>query len=256
MTYLGVAGWQIEGAGHTVLVDPYFTRPASLDGVMVPDAEVIAKRSPVKADLIVIGHSHVDHLLDAPTVAQRTGAQLMGSDSTVRVGKASGMPDDKLIPVKGGEDYAFEGFSVRVMPSLHSALSDKHTMGKPIAADIQLPMTFEQYEEGGTLAYYLRLAGHEIFVMSTANFIEGELGGLRPDIAIIAPGLREEIYDYTCRLMHVLGDPPVVLATHFDDWKAPPPGGPYDLAQFIAEVKACSPATKVIVPTHFERMAF
>lgn len=257
MTYLGVAGWQIEGAGHTILVDPYFTRPASLDGIVAPDPEAIAKHAPAKADLIVIGHSHVDHLLDAPAVAVRTGAQLMGSDSTVRVGKAAGVPVDHLIPIKGGEDYAFDGFSVRVLPGLHSALDDKHTFGVSIADPVTLPMTFEQYAEGGTFAYFVRIAGHALYVQSSANFIERELVGLRPDIAIVAPGLREEIYDYTCRLLHVLGDPPIVIATHFDKWREPPPTTKVetdDLRAFAAEVTQCSPHTRVIVPTHFERM--
>ncbi|MDX2093583.1 MAG: MBL fold metallo-hydrolase [Kofleriaceae bacterium] len=256
LTYLGVAGWQIEGGGKTILVDPYFTRPASFEGVIQPDPEAIAKHAPTKADLIVIGHSHIDHLLDAPTVALKTGAQLMGSESTIRVGRASGVPDDRLVPIKGGEDYAFDGFSVRVLPSLHSALDHKHTLGKAIAEDIKLPLTFAQYEEGGTFMYLLRLAGHEILIGSTANFIERELAGIHPDIAILAPGLREEIYDYSCRLMRVLANPDVVYVTHFDMWREPPPpaGTLLDESDFVNEIKACSPSTTVIVPRHFERM--
>jgi L-ascorbate metabolism protein UlaG (beta-lactamase superfamily) len=256
LTYLGVAGWQIEGGGRTILVDPYFTRPASLDGVIQPDPEAISRHAPARADLLVIGHSHVDHLLDAPAVALKTGAQLMGSESTIRVGRASGVPEDHLIPVKGGEDYAFDGFSVRVIPSLHSALDDKHTIGTSIADGVKLPMTFAQYEEGGTFMYLVRLAGHEILIGSTANFIERELAGVHPDIAIVAPGLREEIYDYSCRLMRVLDNPDVVYATHFDEWREPPPaaGTQLDESEFVAEIKACSPSTKVVVPRHFERM--
>ncbi len=256
LTYLGVAGWQIEAAGKVVITDPYLSRPTDPDAPLVPDAAAIAAHTPARADLVVVGHSHYDHLLDAPAVALRTGAQLLGSASTTRVGRASGVADERLITVKGGEDFAMDGFSLRAIPSLHSALGAKHVFGTEIPPEPKLPMPQAGYQEGGTFAYLVRIGGHEVLVLDTANFIERELVGLRPDIAIIAPGLREEIHDYTCRLLHALGDPPVVIATHFDDWKGPPVDGPTsdDLAKFADEVRACSPRTRVILPKHFERI--
>lgn len=256
LTYLGVAGWQLDSGDTTILVDPYFSRP-DLDAPVVPDAQAIARHTPKRAQLIVVGHSHVDHVLDTPAVALATGAQVMGSESTALIARASGVPDDRIITIKGGEDFAFEGFSVRVMPSLHSALDGKHTFGGALTRPPTLPMRWDDYAEGGTFNYLVRIAGHEVFVQSTANFIERELVGLRPDIAIIAPGLRQEIHDYTCRLLRTLGNPPLVYVTHFDDWKAPPPAAPAigdDTKAFVAEVEACAPGTRVIVPRHFERM--
>ncbi len=256
LTYLGVAGWQIEGAGKVLITDPYLSRPADPDAPLVPDAAAIAAHTPVKADLVIVGHSHYDHLLDASAVALRTGAQLLGSLSTTRVGRASGLADDHLITVKGGEDFAMDGYAILVIPSLHSAIGDKHLFGSEIAADPKLPMPQAGYQEGGTFAYLVRLGGHEVLVLDTANFIERELAGLRPDVAIIAPGGREHIRDYTCRILHTLGDPPVVIATHFDDWKHAPVDGPPtdDLAAFREEVRACSPRTRLIIPNHFERI--
>lgn len=253
LTYLGVAGWQIESAGKTVLVDPYFTRPADLDGVIASDPQAVAARSPRRADLIVIGHSHVDHMLDAPAVALATGARIMGSDSTARIARASNVPADRIITIKGGEDFAFDGYSVRAIPSLHSALDDKATFGGPVT--VVPPVKFDDWAEGGTFNYLLRVGGHEVFITSTANFIEREVEGLRPDIAIIATGLREEIHDYTCRLLTALGKPPLVYTTHFDDWRAPAPASPEplgdDMKAFVEEVRACSPSTQVVVPQHF-----
>lgn len=257
LTYLGVAGWQIDGGDVTVLVDPYFSRPA-LDGPIRPDPAAIAARAPARANLVLVGHSHVDHLLDAPEVARRTGAEILGSVSTARVALASGLPADRVIPVRGGEDYAFgAGLSVRVIPSLHSALDGKHFEGGvAIPPAPVLPMGFDDYADGGALAYLVRVAGREIFVLSTANFIEREVEGLRPDIAIVATGLRQEIHDYTCRLMRALGNPPLVYVNHFDDWRAPPAATPPgdDLRAFVAEVARCSPSTRVVIPRHFDRM--
>lgn len=257
LTYLGVAGWQIEGAGKVLLADPYLSRPASDDQPLVPDAAAIAAHVPGHADLVLVGHSHYDHLLDAPEVARRTGAQLLGSLSTTRVARASGVADDHLITVKGGEDFEMDGYSIRVIPSLHSAIGGKHIFGDAIAADPTLPMPASGYQEGGTFAYLVRLAGREIVVFDTANFIEREVTGLHPDIAIVAPGLRQELHDYTCRLLHALGDPPTVIATHFDDWHGPPIDAPVseDLAAFAEEVHRCSPHSRLVLPRHFERMS-
>src|SRR5580704_1063968 len=254
LTYLGVAGWQIDTGATTILVDPYFSRP-DLAKPIVPDAAAIAAHAPRRADAIVIGHSHVDHLLDAPSVALRTGAQLIGSESTARVARASGVPDEQVITVKGGEDFELGAFSIRAIPSLHSALDHKHTFGRPIG-EVSLPMTFEQYEEGGTFAYLIRVGGHEIVVFDTANFIEHELVGIHPDIAIIAPGLRGEIHDYTCRLLHALGEPKWVYATHFDEWRDAPVDTPpdADLQAFALEVQRCSPHSTLIIPKHFVPM--
>ena len=256
LTYLGVAGWQIEGAGRVILTDPYLSRPTDYERPLVPDAAAIAAHTPAHADLVVVGHSHADHLLDAPAVALRTGAPLIGSVATARVARASGVPDDHLTTIKGGEDFELAGFSVRVIPSLHAAIGDEGLFGEPAPGPVKLPMPWSAYIEGGTFGYLFRLAGREILVLDTANFIERELEGLRPDIAIIAPGLREKIHDYTCRLLHALGDPPIVIATHFDDWRGPPVDGPMaaDLTKFVVEVRQCSPRTRLIIPHHFEAM--
>jgi L-ascorbate metabolism protein UlaG (beta-lactamase superfamily) len=163
--------------------------------------------------------------------------------------------------VKGGEDYDFGAFSVRAIPSLHSAIGDKHGtglgLGSVIPDGVAPPLTSSQFAEGGTLAYLVRVGGHEVLVLDTANFIERELDGLRPDVAIVATGGRQEIHAYACRLMHALGAPPVVIATHFDAWTKPLADDTSidddtraDLAAFADEVHACAPKTRVIVPEH------
>ena len=49
------------------------------------------------------------------------------------------------------------------------------------------------------------------------NYVEREIEGFRPDVVLVgAAESRREIYDYTGRLMRVLGSPAVVLPTHWD----------------------------------------
>jgi hypothetical protein len=51
--------------------------------------------------------------------------------------------------------------------------------------------------------------------MESMNYIEREIAGLHPDIALVGSGSsRKEIFDFTGRLMRALGCPAKVLPTH------------------------------------------
>ena len=78
-----------------------------------------------EADFILCTHSHFDHLADVPYIARKTGAKVIGHETANTILRAYGIPDEQLYTVRGGEDYQFEDFSVRVVPSLHSALNEK-----------------------------------------------------------------------------------------------------------------------------------
>ena len=256
LTWLGVAGWQLDAGSTTILVDPYYSRPADLDGPVTPDAAAIAARAPTRADLIVVGHTHVDHALDVPAVALATGARVVGSESTAHLARASGVPEARIMAVRGGERITQGEGSVQVIPSLHSKVGED-LLGGVLSAPPQLPMRAIDYPEGGTFAYLIRISGHTVLFLGTANFIESEVTGLKPDVAVIATGLREKVEDYTCRLMRALDDPPLVYTNHFDDWQSPPVDAPVsdDLRAFIAEVGRCSPNTRVVVPQPFKKMS-
>jgi L-ascorbate metabolism protein UlaG (beta-lactamase superfamily) len=264
LTYLGVAGWQLTAGSHTLLFDPYFTRvdtDALPEGApLVSDQGAIDRYAPKRADVILVSHSHYDHLMDVPTIARATGAAVVGTDSTVRIGRAAGLPERQLALARGGESFDWPPFEVRTVRALHSLIG---MSSAPIAENVTLPMPASAWNEGGTLQYLVKTAGRRVFFMGTANFVESELAGAAADVAIVAVGLRQKIPDYTCRLMRVLGQPKLVLPNHFDAHRRPlgdhPP--PFDeetredLARFADEVHACSPATRVVVPAYFEPIA-
>jgi L-ascorbate metabolism protein UlaG (beta-lactamase superfamily) len=201
-------------------------------------------------------------MLDAPYISNKTGAIIICTESHANIARAYAVPEDRLLVVSGGEDYQFEGFSVRIMPSLHSPLSGKQYNKEPkyrgnTPPGLKAPLHESAYVEGGSLAYLLRIAGHRIFIHGSMNFIENEIQGLRPDIALIgANKSRLENYDYAGRIMRALGNPPIVLPQH---WVAGNPISADALAnvrQFAAEIKAASPATNVVIPEYFKAMQF
>ena len=272
LSYLGNAGWQIEDGQPVIIVDPYVSQfhdkrlgnpntSDDSDEVLVPDEAQIAAHIP-RADFVVITHSHSDHMLDPPSVAKNTGAVIIGSEGSANIARAEGVPEKQLIIVKGGDDLDFGRFSLRVIPSLHSQLFAKHynnsEFSGPVVSGLKAPLHESAYHEGGTFAYLLRLAGHRILIMGSMNYIEREMTGLKPDIALIGSGAsRQEIYNYSRRLMKALANPPIVLPTHWDSYaNATIEKSRSEVQAFSAEIKAVSPRTRVIVPEYFKPMTF
>jgi L-ascorbate metabolism protein UlaG (beta-lactamase superfamily) len=279
LRYLGTAGWEITNGTKTILVDPYLSRvngPAPPGGgaghpiagdtrrvykwtdIATPDIAAIDAHIQ-QADFVLVTHTHYDHILDVPHIALKTHATVIGTESTENVMRAYGVPEEQLITVRGGEDYQFQGFSLRVIPSIHSPLDHKHYFSSATAPPgMKAPLTLAQiHPEGGTLAYLIRFPEHQILAFGGMNYIEREIVGLEPDVVLMGAGAsRKEIYDYAGRLMRDLRYPAVVLPTHWDNFLVP-----YEASQqpavealqsFLREIAVASPKTKVIVPKYFQ----
>jgi L-ascorbate metabolism protein UlaG (beta-lactamase superfamily) len=279
LRYLGAAGWEMAAAngegtrGPVVLVDPYLTRAkygasSSWDpddprptftrtDTLFSDTELIDAEIP-RADYILVQHSHPDHVMDVPYLAHKTGAVVIGHESTINIMRAYGVPDGQLITVRGGEDYDFGDVSIRVIPSLHSPLGDKrYYQSASVEGGVTRPLRINQLVEGGSLMYLVRIAGHEVMTMGSMNFVEREIEGIRPDIALVgAAPSHLEITRYTPRLLEATGFPAVVMPTHADNFQAPYGSSiAYRtewIESFAAEVRAADPRAQLILPRHLE----
>lgn len=272
LTYLGTAGWKIADGDLTLLIDPYIsrvklgtgpgvspedTRPTvQRSDFFVSDSAAIDSLTP-RADFILAHHAHFDHLADVPYIARKTGARVIGTETVCNILRAYGIPDEQLYPVRGGEDYQFDGFSVRVIPSIHSALNDKHYLDSRTYTEVpEAPLRVSEFIEGGSLMFLIRLPGHKILTMGSMNFVERELEGLRPDILLAGVNQSQlGLYKYNERLLRVTGNPKVIIPTHWDNFRLP-----YGFSQqaavelkllpFKEDVARLSPETEVIIPTH------
>jgi L-ascorbate metabolism protein UlaG (beta-lactamase superfamily) len=274
LTYFGTAGWRISDGAVVVLVDPYISRLNYGAGGHPDDERPHFTREDLawsdttlidslitEADFILITHSHFDHLADVPYIARKTGAKVISHETANTILRAYGIPDDQLYTVRGGEDYQFEDFSVRVVPSLQSALNEGlyyDSRRYDERSNLEAPLRIDQFIEGGTLSFLARFDRHTVLAMGGMNFIEREFEGLEPDILLAGiNGSRLGLYDYDRRLLTATGFPQVVLPTHWDNFRYPygfsqQPNIERNILPFIEAARTISPGTTVITPVHLE----
>lgn len=273
LKYLGTAGWKINDDKVTVLIDPYISR-VKLGAGHPDDTRKTVLRSDYyesdsnlidslidRVDFILVHHSHFDHLADVPYIAKKTGAKVIGTETTINILKAYDIPNEQLYPVKGGEDYQFENFSVRVIPSIHSALNDKHYIdSREYKKPPKAPLKVSDFIEGGSLMFLARFDSHKILTMGSMNFVERELYGIKPDILLAGVNQSQlGLYNYNQRLINVTNKPKYIIPTHWDNFRLP-----YSFSQessidlklvpFKKDVEILSPNSQVLIVRHLEEI--
>jgi L-ascorbate metabolism protein UlaG (beta-lactamase superfamily) len=221
LDWLGCATFRLTVGEVVVFLDAYLDRVPSAPQPGITADEVD------RANWILVGHSHFDHLWGAERIARQTGATVIGSYETVRVLAAQGIPREQLMPVAGGERVRLgDGIGVRVYPSLHSCVWAQR--GAPTATDVCLGDTGlflqEQRErfadvvawvrslgpevgrhlqaaeqgalgDGGALVFLIETPFGKLFYQDTSGCWSNILNGAlpTPDVAILAAGGRANL---------------------------------------------------------------
>jgi L-ascorbate metabolism protein UlaG (beta-lactamase superfamily) len=272
--WFGTDGWEITFGNKTILLDPWFSRfdtgffAGKFDAkTPIKVEEALIDQHIPKADQILIGHGHWDHMADIPYIAKKTGAQVIGSETHANVLRASGVTEGKIVQVKGGEFMQFDGYTIEVFPGLHSmGPTKKHTVPGHLYSVPPPPTTVGDMPEGDSLIYLITIGGRfSIFLMSTANFVERAIAGIKPDVALVASIFANQIHNFTPRLFKALNYPKVILPTHWDNFEKPYSEGPQDLRAifgdpanldlWVKEAKQVSPKSKIVVMKFFEAYA-
>ncbi len=173
LKWLGTAGFILDAPSRTVVLDPYVSRPgvAAHLGRLRSDEALVERLIP-QADEVLIGHSHYDHILDAPSVCRRTGARLIGSPATCHVGRAAGLPEHQLVATLGGEDIPCgDELVAHGLPSNHGRA---YLNRVPLAGDITEPPEWPPHawdlRHGQVLNWWIRGHGVSVVHVDSAEF--------------------------------------------------------------------------------------
>jgi L-ascorbate metabolism protein UlaG (beta-lactamase superfamily) len=119
--WTGVSNFELVYNGQIILLDAIFDRGSNFPPLGFTAADV------KKANVILLGHGHFDHMADAASVGIRTGATIVGAAVTTEKLKAQGVPQKQIRTVFGRsqEKLFFNGFTVEPVLALHGQ-PDKH----------------------------------------------------------------------------------------------------------------------------------
>lgn len=113
--WTGFSNFELVYNGQIILLDAYFDR-----GSMFPPLGFSAGDIK-RANVILIGHGHVDHMSDAASVGVRTGAPVVGAPVTTEKLLTQKIDPKQVRTVtgKGGELLQFPGFTVEPILGRH-----------------------------------------------------------------------------------------------------------------------------------------
>lgn len=221
LDWFGCATFRFDLDGTVVFLDAFLDRFPGAAGTTVVIEEI------ERADWIVIGHSHFDHLFGAERLARQTGATIIGSYETVRIMEREGVPSEQLMAVSGGERIRLApGVTVTPFPSLHSAVW-AGGLDNPLEACVgDLWLTEDERKarlidgapgdrlarltpevvahftrvnsqhprgDGGPLLFLFETSEGSLLFQDTSGHWTGVLRDLRPDVAILAAAGRGTI---------------------------------------------------------------
>ena len=252
LDWLGCATFRLTIGELVVFLDAYIDRVPSAKPVGMAVADVD------RADWILVGHSHFDHLYGAERIARRTGATIVGSYETVRVMQAAGVPLRQLMPVAGGETVRLSAEVVaNVFPSQHSCVWTHRAMAESDEVCLgDLGVTYQEQQarfrelfgflatlgpevsthlqasaqgalgDGGALLYLIETPEGSLLYQDTSGCWTGILRDLRPDVAILAAAGRgnldgEPVQGSLARFVAHEAEmirPKRLLLCHHDDW--------------------------------------
>jgi L-ascorbate metabolism protein UlaG (beta-lactamase superfamily) len=192
VTFLGVSTLLFDDGETAILTDGFFSRPGKLRtllGRVAPDIAVVdamLRRAGIsQLAAVIVGHGHYDHVMDAPTVAARTGAVLVGSTSTAMIGRGAGLDDGRIITPDAGQPLTLGGFTVTLLPSAHVP---PHRFDGELAHPPIPPTRVSGYRLGPC---YSILVGHDqrrMLVHGSAGYRSGALTGHPASVVYLGIG--------------------------------------------------------------------
>jgi L-ascorbate metabolism protein UlaG (beta-lactamase superfamily) len=212
------------------MTDGFFSRPSLAKvalGKVAPDvARIDAALARIGVDrltAVLPVHTHYDHAMDSAVVADRTGAVLVGGESTAYVGRGHGLADDRIRVVTPGEPMTYGGFTLTLVES-HHCPPDRFP--GEITAPVVPPVKAGAYKCGEAWSILVEhVGGATALLQGSAGYVAGSLAGRRADVAYLGVGQlgvqsEEYIRTYWAETVEAVGARRVVL-THWDDFFRP-----------------------------------
>ncbi len=225
-TWMGTAGVLLDDGTTAILIDPFVSRPSL--GKVATGARIEVDEARIdrwmqmpgveRTAAVVVTHSHYDHLMDAPSFARRTEATLVGSASTVFVGRTSGLSDAKLHEVTPSAPMRFGDFTVTLLTSRHGpALLGSEPYPGNVTTCFELPAKAKDYRTGGTYAVLVQHPAGTVLHHGSAAWVPGMYDAVEADLVLLGLAGRKDTGEYLRAVVDGTGARRVV-PIHWDNF--------------------------------------
>ncbi|MCI5123313.1 MAG: MBL fold metallo-hydrolase [Candidatus Electrothrix sp. AR5] len=226
--FFGTSTLLISDGYTSIMVDGFFSRPSFLDALvygMIPDEVQVDKtldRANIeKIDVLLVAHSHYDHVLDSGMVATKTEAQLIGSDSSIKIAREeAGVSEEQLQVIRTEQPIKKGLFEIRFYETCHSPKQQLLAFAEDLFLTLARGSAYKDSDKN-----YSFLLGHpngKILIVPSANFTVGDFANVRADIVFLSIGLlgkqsEEFIRDYWNETVINTGAQ-LVIPIHWDNF--------------------------------------
>ncbi|MEE4177607.1 MAG: MBL fold metallo-hydrolase [Bacteroides sp.] len=233
VTFLGATSLLLDDGETQILTDGFFSRHGlwkvvtsqiHTDRKKVDNA--ISKYEINRVKAIFVSHSHYDHAFDVAYVTQRTGAVLFGSPSTLNIARGGGLGEEQMAPLEPGREVHMGAFSITAISARHSPPSFfNNNIGHAIDRPLSQPAWVFKYVEGGSYDFLIKHAGKSIYIIPSANYVEGMRDKYKADVVFFSIG---NIAHQSIEFKNTLWEnsieklkPDLVIPIHWDNFFTP-----------------------------------
>jgi len=190
--FLGTSTVLFSDGEHSILIDGFFSRPSLtkiLFGKVAPNRaridEAMARAGIERVDAVLVSHSHLDHALDSPLVAQLADARLCGSESTRMIARGLAFDESRFVPLETGVPVVAGAFRVTPVRAVHS---NGDRFPGEITEPIVPPAKTAAYRTGECFDFHIEHPDATALVHPTAGFIPGVLADYPADTIYLGAG--------------------------------------------------------------------
>jgi L-ascorbate metabolism protein UlaG (beta-lactamase superfamily) len=151
VTYYGHSCMGVETAGKHLLFDPFISGNPLASSVKIDG---------IKADILLLSHAHLDHVLDAEAIAKRTNALMVCNFEIYEHYAKKGIQN--IRPVAVGGRFTYEGVTIKCVNAIHTSSFDDGSYGGTPVGFVISSKDGSFYFAGDTgLTYDMKLIGEE-----------------------------------------------------------------------------------------------